>query len=442
MMYVQYPEYPRAEQLANLERLNLSECCIVPDDLSGGLELSGAIVESFLGDPILRFYSSSQYWAANLTNGQSIFEIDSDHARSVVERQSDATVSQYATIERDQWTVAGGYDRHRPLYRFAIDDDIATEVYVSGTTGEVVLKTTGNDRFWNWMGSVIHWIYPMWLRSHVQAWSQLVIWLSIVATFLTLTGLYAGIDRLRRAGRSSYRGWLLWHHYLGLVFGIFMLAWIVSGLLSMTPFGALSGRDFSSERDNIRGRKMTLDHVISNLYLINQQLIPPDTVRLTASEFAGEFAWIAWNSAEQSVRLGNTITTTQLSMQANFARPLKPILSMGTITESDNYYYSHHRDRRFPVFRIVYQDGERLYLDKVSGDLVSGIDADRRWSRWLFHGLHRGDFAAWARKRPVWDMLMLFLMSGVTLGALTGGIVACKRASRWLAARTTVQKTY
>ena len=109
-----------------------------------------------------------------------------------------------------------------------------------------------------------------------------------------------------------------------------------------------------------------------------------------------------------------------------------PILSLGLIDEADAYYYSHHEIRTFPVLRVRYQDGERLYLDTVSGELVSAVDSDRRWSRWLFLALHRGDFAAWARQRPVWDLFMLILMAGVTLGSATGAYLGWKRSVRWV----------
>src|SRR6185503_2543634 len=35
------------------------------------------------------------------------------------------------------------------------------------------------------------------------------------------------------------RGWKLWHHYAGLIFGLFTLTWVTSGLLTMNPWGLL-----------------------------------------------------------------------------------------------------------------------------------------------------------------------------------------------------------
>lgn len=431
MMYVQYPEYTRNEQLANLDSLDLEDCCVVPAEWDEDFSFSGAEIESFLGKPVLRVMSGHEIRSINLVSGELVDAIDGNVARSVVERRAESRIEYKGQIERDQWTVAGGYNAHRPLHQFAIQDDANSEWYVSGTTGQLVLVTTRKERFWNWLGAVIHWLYPTELRRHVDAWSQAVIWLSIAGTFLTLTGLYVGIARYRKGSGSPYRGWFLWHHYSGLIFGLFTLTWMVSGLMSMTPFGALSGRNFSVERQNIRGGEMNFGRVVSGLAQLDKNQIPADAVRLSSSMFAGKFAWIAWNASGDPVRLGGALPRDQLMTHAADARPQVKIRSLGLIDEPDAYYYSHHDVRTFPVLRIQYEDAERFYLDPVSGELISAVDGGRRWARWLFHGLHRGDFAAFARQRPTWDFFMLFLMAGVTLGTATGATLAWKRTSRW-----------
>src|ERR1700679_2236096 len=46
-----------------------------------------------------------------------------------------------ATIDYDQWTVAGDYDRDRPLKRIALNDAAGTEIYISSATNAAVLST-------------------------------------------------------------------------------------------------------------------------------------------------------------------------------------------------------------------------------------------------------------------------------------------------------------
>ena len=116
--------------------------------------------------------------------------------------------------------------------------------------------TTFRQRFLNWMGAVIHWLYPTALRQHTDVWLQVVIWLTIVSLFLTIIGVYIGLRQFgtRHNSRPSpYRGWALWHHYAGLVFGLFTLTWLTSGLFSVNPFGALEGREFHDEHQRLKG---------------------------------------------------------------------------------------------------------------------------------------------------------------------------------------------
>ena len=73
--------------------------------------------------------------------------------------------------------------------------------------------------------------------------ADIVIYISIVATILTLLGMFVGIWRWRFSGkfktgaRTPYREpWMRWHHIVGIVFGVTALTFIFSGLMSMNPF--------------------------------------------------------------------------------------------------------------------------------------------------------------------------------------------------------------
>lgn len=437
MMYVQYPAYTQAEQLADLEAIDFSRCCEWPVTHSSAQSVEQAIVESELGTPVLTLWSGGAVSKFDLAAGAILVPVDSTRAARLVESiagRRGVAAEFLGELQRDQWTVASDFHPHRPLFKFAARDQAGTEWYVSGSTGRVVQKTDAAERFWNWLGSVPHWIYPTELRRHVVAWSQTVIWLSIAGTFLAVTGLYVGVSRLLRGRGSPYSGWFLWHHYIGLVFGLFTLSWMFSGLLSMNPFGVFESRSFAQERAHIRGGDVTLAQMKLTRETI--EAMPPATVRLTASMFAGEFAWLAWNGAGKAVRIGTALTDTRLRTRAAGAANGMPIDSAEMIDAPDAYYYSHHESRPFPVMRVIYRNGERLYLDPVSGELLHAVDTSRRWSRWLFLALHRGDFAAWARQRPVWDVLMLLLLAGVTLGAATGAVLAWKRMARAVTRRT------
>ena len=72
-----------------------------------------------------------------------------------------------------------------------------------------------------------------------------IVWSSIAGTVMCIVGIAWGLWRLAplRGYRlrdhrhwSPYAGWMRWHHYAGLIFGIVTTTWIFSGLLSMDPW--------------------------------------------------------------------------------------------------------------------------------------------------------------------------------------------------------------
>lgn len=134
-------------------------------------------------------------------------------------------------IDYDQWTVAGNFDSDRPLKRIALNDAPDTEIYVSATSGKVVLITTRNERLLNYAGSVAHWVYSAALRHHAKAWSWLMWSLSLLAAIGAALGVFLGLVRLGTG--PAYRGLQRWHHISGLIAAPFLLSWIFSGFLSM-----------------------------------------------------------------------------------------------------------------------------------------------------------------------------------------------------------------
>jgi uncharacterized iron-regulated membrane protein len=99
------------------------------------------------------------------------------------------------------------------------------------------------------------------------------------------------------------------------------------------------------------------------------------------------------------------------------------------LTEEDAYYFSHHANKApLPVFRVVRSDatGWRYYVDPVSGALMGKIDGDAKMYRWMHQGLHRLDFTETLRARPLWDIVMLPLLSGVSFLCLIGAYLGLR----------------
>ena len=147
-------------------------------------------------------------------------------------RRFDLSRATIMSIARDQWTVGDEFDIDRPLVHVALNDADGTEIYRSAASGGVVLVTTRTQRALNYLASIPHWIYPTVLRQHRAAWSALMWWLSLLATLGAALGLLVGVTRLF-SGSARYRGLQAWHHYGGLMCAPFVLAFVLSGFLTM-----------------------------------------------------------------------------------------------------------------------------------------------------------------------------------------------------------------
>jgi len=438
MMYVGFPQGIGKERLRALAPIAWQRCCRVEVPLDDDDAFERAEVETLLGKPVLRLRRPPLPERMIDLDAGAAKEIDFDLAQSIARDAASRFIATDAPIaaaeeieEDDQWTV-GRYRADRPLFRFAFADPGATTLYVSGTSGRIVLRTTASQRFWNWLGAIPHWIYPTALRSNGLLWSQIVIWASIIGTFLTALGLYLGIAQIKRGKRvSPYRGLFFWHHMTGLAFGIITLTFVASGLVSMNPWGFLDSRG-GGERARIEGAAMRWGAIKASLEAVKAQA--PHALSLASAPLAGRLYWLATDGAGQVTRLDAAghpapLSAADLAALATRIGGANAIASQDMLTREDTYYFAHHDDVVLPVYRIILDnaDATRFYLDPATGALLKRADANARWQRWLFSGLHRLDFTAGMRARPLWDIVMIvLLLGGIGLSA-TGVYLAIRR---------------
>jgi hypothetical protein len=446
MMYVPYPQRSETERVGALPEISRAICCDFSGvRLSDDDAITRAQLENVAGQPILRIRSPiASDIIANLGQGQ-ILEIDIDTARQIGKDSAarilgGANIISAELIEYDQWTIGDNGAGRRPVYRLAFDDPATTRLYVSAVTGEVIVWTTRAQRFGNWFGAIPHWLYFSALRSNGALWLQVVIWTSILGIFLTVIGLYLGIMRFRvsKTGRlSPYTGWFYYHHLIGLTFGIVTLTWVASGLFSMNPWGFLESRpDNAVER--LAGPEQSWSSVRSSIESLQTRNLD-GLVSLTTLPFDGRLFWLARFEDGSVLRLdenGNArhASSDDLSAAAERLAGENAIESALLSDTEDSYYFqfqgfAEREPLIWPVYRVIVADDEHTiyYLDPSSGRLLARFDSARRGYRWLFDGLHRIDFFAWLRVRPLWDFIVLFLMIGGTTGVGTGGYLAIRR---------------
>ena len=343
-------------------------------------------------------------------------------------------------IDLDQWTF-GRVSAHRPLYRVTADDAAGSVLYVSGRTGELVRDTTRSERAWNWVGSVVHWVYLTPLRKHGEAWRQVVMWTSGAALLLALSGMVLGIQRLRLRRRyaggrmSPYKGWQAWHHWLGLGVGTLAVTWLFSGWLSVGPFGFPSAPGPSAQ-DRLAfagGALAPADLAIDAAAILRRHR---GVLELEWRRVDGALYLSALGRTGSALLDGRDGAPVELLPQAALEHALQALrpgaqLELEMLHAADDYYYSHHRQMAFPVLRARFDrpDAPVFYADPRQGQLVGFVDRDTRWDRWLFNGLHRFDFAV-LRTRPVWDVVVITLCLLGALLTATGLVLGWRRLKR------------
>ncbi|MEA2988476.1 MAG: hypothetical protein QOG83_1187 [Alphaproteobacteria bacterium] len=441
MMYVPFPRLTEGERLQIQPPMSWAACCRFGERMADDQPVLRAQVESHLGVPALRLRRAGQPDALlDLSQGAPM-PIDAETARHVARDAApriigrDAAILAHEQVTADQWTV-GRYVRDRPLHRFDFDDPARTSLYVSSTTGQIVVWTTATQRFWNWLGTIPHWLYFTALRSDVVLWSQVVIWTSILGTFLTVVGIGLGITQFRRGagGRfSPYRGLFYWHHLAGLAFGLVTLTWVVSGLFSMNPWGFLESRG-AGEAARIQGAPPAWSEIKSSLDALRSHPGLANAVSLTTAPLGGRLYWLVTRQDGTVARLDaagavSPPTAADLADAAQRLAGSQGIAAQGMMSAEDAYYFSRRETFVLPVYRVIANDDERtrFYLDPASGALLARADANGRWQRWLFGGLHRLDFTAWLRARPLWDIVVLVLMLGGVGVTVTGCWLAVRR---------------
>jgi len=441
MMYVAFPETTDEERLGGLEPLDRWECC-ESLSLPGDQVIQSASIEMFAGSPVLRWQGAQSAGMLGLESGNTP-PIDASTAAGVASgymhrhtgRSLEPSIEQ---IRVDQWTVYGQYRRHQPLYKASFGDEAGTVLYVSGSDGTVVQDTAARERFWNWLGAVPHWLYFTSFRQNQPLWYNFVVYASLLGVFLTVTGIYIGIAQFGRGKRRiPYRGLGWWHHVTGLVFGVLTLTWVLSGLFSMQPWGMFESKGPGKELAAMAGRPANAEDLARFVKAVSE-LDASGVVTADLSVQQGE-AWAILAHADGSrVRTSlpdldeRPLSEVELEGRARLASEAAKIADMRMIHTTDAYYYGHKGEVSLPVFRIIHDDEEqrRFYIDPQTGELVGYVDGASRGYRWWFNGLHRMDFVPWLRARPIWDLVTLPLMLGVSLLCLIGLVLGIRRLRR------------
>jgi len=456
MLFVAYPKLTPEEHLSRLQPLS-ADCCIAPGAALAAsadprtplsLRLTGAG-----GSPrYLLDYGDGPLLTVDARSGRRIEQINAAEALTSAEQfVGGAEVRLLDRIEEDAWTRNHALARERPLYRLQADDNEGRLLYVSSHTGLVVRDATAHELTWNLLGAWLHWLYPLREALPKAVWSVALVYGALLAAALVLLGMLIGLLRWRFAGRyrngsrSPYpTGAGRVHHVGGLLVGVVLLVWLVSGMLSMEPWGLFEKRSAidagALRKAPLNAEALDMD-LATGLNRLQQAGIAPVELQW---QVLGDQRYLLGIDAEGQTRILSAASAgpaqerlerALLEREVRQAWPEQQ-LRFEWIEQEDFHYYARgepslysHLPRRLPVLRVRFDDPAAtwLHIDPYSGTVIEQLDQRRRAVRWVFKLLHSWDWLPLLQRPLLRDGLLLAFSGGMLVIAISGVLLGWRR---------------
>jgi uncharacterized iron-regulated membrane protein len=481
MMYVEFPQLTRPERLAGEASLDFSTAQLSPAQVVGrltradfntrGTPTENEVID--IDDPAAAIDATSHVRLVMVLNrpayivqspgaqARLVFADNGEVLRNVTPDLAKQSVIEFATrtqitadsltaqgltyeglVQTDQWTVSAALNDHRPLHRIALNDDRGTELYVSSRTAEIVRDTHTNERVLNYFAAVTHWLYPTFIRQYPDGWAWMVDILAGIGTVFAISGLWIGILRWRRnppVGKPAvpYRGIMRWHYFTGAIFGLCLLTWLLSGLLSMNPGKLNPSRSPSKDQARVFGGSLLSRHEA----IIPGSILPKDAVEAELLSYEDQpFFSVTMRSGQRRMIFAGQGSTElpnadRLIVRAAELMPTERVIEASLLNDYDDYYYTRQPergDKPLPVVRVRFADDDKtwFHLDPLTGQVLERSTSTNRLYRWLYNGLHSWDIRWLWERRPLWDIAMITFMSGGILLSILGVIVGVRRLRR------------
>lgn len=437
LAFVPFPSLSPQQRWSAAERIDLSRLTVAPAQVLRSVRDATALrLVSIGGRPSYVVSTATATTAVDGIDGQARGLLSAEAASAIAAGFGHATVQRLdGPLEYDQWSVHQKFDPWRPFYRAALQDDLGTVLYVSARTGEVVQRTSSTERAWNWVGSIPHWLYFTQLRRSFAVWDQTVWWLALAALCSASAGTVLGVYRTWQRARSpkpawsGFRGWLRWHHGLGLIGAVFVLGWIFSGWLSM-DHGRLFSRGIPDPGQVARYSGAPLRAALAGVDAGALRCLSGATqIDFTAVD--GRPVAVARGPAGSLVSEGmpGRITGTRLSPELiRHAAARAWTLDHSTAApDSAEALYRQGDGVAADAVRLTVASPARtaLYFDPASGAPLLALDASRRTYAWVYLAIHTTNFPL-LQSHPVIRRIvqvgplllgLAFSLTGVVLGA-------------------------
>jgi hypothetical protein len=513
LMYYGHPQITTGERLLRLAPIDFSTATITPAQAAAkaGIKPYRVRLSMYAGRPVYRLTRNSigNWSTVYADTGAVLPRMGPEQALNWMKQfapEYASTMTYDAYLETpDEFTRLPTLAGYLPLHRIAMNDPAGHEYYISEKSNDIVQKTDRRGRILAISGYVLHNLFFFRQRTW---WTPLLDFIAWTAMLMAMTGVVLGIwrvalkPRFRHKGVLSYTpysGWMKWHHYAGLAFGLFSISWVLSGMIPITTFPVpgwsqvakrveSNGEGFimgtptvspasSMTKDMARAitggplnlQSLQMDHLRKAIAQIQGRFAPKEVELI---QFRGEPFFLAYRPPTTTEEAGHWTTNNAINLvnlpqdnphlfvsvrypengamtsfskevmeqASREAMPNVPVIQTEWLTRYDDYYHQtttsfelgrHKPAYVLPVLRVRYNDENQtwLYFTPSLGQMVK-FDKRDRANRWLYYGLHAMDWPGLFQRRPLWDIVMIALLSGLAAISVTTMLPAFRRLKR------------
>lgn len=442
MMYHKFPSASREEKMSKMEPLTDS----LPT-ITSLLEREGLSKDSLRSASIYRYLGTTY-----LDCGKGVIKVDTTSCALLDDEHyiqrvtalwcSSPIVRTDTLYSLEQWIPFGRLRADFPIYKFYFSDADKTQLYVSSKTKEVLQCTTRSERNWARVGAIPHWVYFTWIRQDVEAWKEVIIWLSIFGMIMLISGFYLAICSFRRSCkqgrgvRSPYKKrWHRWHHVLGTIFGLFLFTWIMSGMYSLTKIPDWLGREHRKYEPwfKVNSGPAALDSYTLDINSV-RKAYGDSLIRIELGRFYKEpyYKLLTKSGEELFVDASDTVVKPFYADSSLVREALGEIhkgekICISLMTEYDNYYIDLKGKMALPVWKaeVLNRDHNRYYVNPVNGSL-RGINRHSKWQFQLYQGFHSLRYKVFVGHHTLWSVVMWLLLLAGAFVSLTGVVLGIR----------------
>ncbi|KKB51226.1 hypothetical protein HMPREF1212_01956 [Parabacteroides sp. HGS0025] len=439
MIYHTFPRADRADKRAKMDYLRVADLPslqTIKDRLPKGEPIKNITLNSYLGQTVFHIRTDKNSYDIPADSTETLPVIDGKRIRETASLWCTAPVEKVDTLYAlDQWIPFGNLKKEFPIYKFHFADQERHQLYISSKSGEVLQYTDKDSRLWAWLGAIPHWVYFTSLRQDAELWIKVVVWLSGIGCIMCIAGIYLGVRNFRLARKrklaSPYKKfWYKWHHIIGTVFGLFVLTFTFSGMMSLArvqDWGLRAKLDINPAQELRKLAPSPLDYPLDYRDVI--QAYPGQIRQLEWGCFGDiPFYTILTDANDIVVNANSEHTVSPLKLDTEDIHSVltqvhgtECAMDIRLLEEYDTYYISRKRKLDLPVWKVTIEDIDKscYYINPGNGQ-YRYVNTPARWNHWMYPALHSLNIKILVDHPILWNIVMWGLMLGGTFVSLSG----------------------